>query len=148
MRELNVPCKHAARRCPVPQVDLRSLKEICRDELLHADVYRGFVNIGRHTLTDALEHPTSDDSVVHAGVDRPGGSEQVYVGDEEEGGRRRYFVSLIDEGVYKKGVFQRMRKRQKVGVVGGAGERRSDRCRNRGRARTVAARHGSASDAE
>lgn len=34
--------------------------------------------------------------------------------------RRRYFVSLIDESIYKKGVFQRLRRRHKVRVVGGS----------------------------
>lgn len=35
-------------------------------------------------------------------------------GDGSGDSRRRYFVSLIDEGIYKKGVFQRLRRRHKV----------------------------------
>ncbi|CAN0464510.1 unnamed protein product, partial [Ectocarpus sp. 12 AP-2014] len=67
-------------------VDLRSATELGHDELIHGDVYEGFVNVG--------------------GGDHSGTGVSV--------GLARYFVSLIDESIYKKGVFQRLRRRHKV----------------------------------
>lgn len=47
-----------------------------------------------------------------------GGAEEGVVVEEHNGGgsekKRRYFVSLIDESIYKKGIFQRLRRRHKV----------------------------------
>ncbi|CAM9557151.1 unnamed protein product [Sphacelaria rigidula] len=37
--------------------------------------------------------------------------------EREDGSKRRYFVSLIDESIYKKGVFQRLRRRHKAAVM-------------------------------
>lgn len=112
------------------QVDLRSATELGHDELIHGDVYEGFVNVGggEHGATGVWEGPEWDEAIVeesvssHGAAATLGGAAAVLGGavDGEDAGsdrRRRYFVSLIDESIYKKGVFQRLRRRHKVRAV-------------------------------
>lgn len=95
------------------QVDLRSATEVEQDELIHADIYRGFVNVGPPEQgTGVWEGPLWDVAMKEESNHR-----DDFMGtDTGKGGdsRRRYFVSLIDESIYKKGVFQRLRRRHKV----------------------------------
>lgn len=128
-----IPCPHhplcsaCARWCIVVQVDLRSATEIERDELIHAGVYDGFMTIEDDDLRIWDGH-TWDKTMARrinelfcgGSVEMEGGEE----GDEPRGvggeskskskSKRRYFVSLIDESVYKKAVFFRLRRRHKV----------------------------------
>lgn len=103
------------RRCY--QVDLRSGKELGKDELIHGDVYEGFVNVGggEYGGTGVWEGPEWDEAVSEESVGAfLEGTSGEMAGKDQEGSRRRYFVSLIDESIYKKGVFQRLRRRHKV----------------------------------
>jgi len=84
-------------------------------------VYEGFVNIGgdEHGGTGVWEGPAWDEAVKEEGAATTTGAAEAEAGmaaqEEDMGsGRRRYFVSLIDESIYKKGVFQRLRRRHKV----------------------------------
>lgn len=103
------------------QVDLRSATEIERDELIHADVYEGFVTIGGDKPV-SWEGPAWDKVMAQRINELFWGGKVEVEGSEAEGedidgdpgARRRYFVSLIDESIYKKGVFQRLRRRHKV----------------------------------
>ncbi|CAN0229905.1 unnamed protein product [Ectocarpus sp. 12 AP-2014] len=117
-------------------VDLRSATELGHDELIHGDVYEGFINVGGgdHSGTGVSEGPAWDEAIqgesnealpvqgnaggASAGA---GGAEEGVVVEEDDGGglekKRRYFVSLIDESIYKKGVFQRLRRRHKAAVL-------------------------------
>lgn len=128
------------------QVDLRSATELEKDQFIHAEVYRGFENVGNKDSDSntskrrAASRYTKDtlqgmwetqpawskamfDEVAEAFSNGDAGDAEPLDGEdgnaEEEGGtsRRRYFVSLIDEGIYKKGVFQRLRGRHKVGKI-------------------------------
>ncbi len=116
------------------QVDLRSATELGGDELIHGDVYEGFVNIGggEHGGTGVWEGPAWDEAVNEGGaaaaVTAAAAAAAAAAEAEAEAGleareedmgsgRRRYFVSLIDESIYKKGVFQRLRRRHKVRMV-------------------------------
>lgn len=54
----------------------------------------------------------SDDTAALGGA--AAGTVDAAAGSERGERRRRYFVSLIDESIYKKGVFQRLRRRHKV----------------------------------
>lgn len=141
-----------------PKVDLRSAKELERDELLHSDVYRGFENImgsqqwrayknhqrerqqqPRRSREDNMPTQLVPDTMEEA---LPAFNKSMFTemtgmfwnGDEgtaepsdgedlDRGSRRRFFVSLIDESIYRKGVFQRLRRRHKVGPAGGGGNR-------------------------
>lgn len=96
------------------QVDLRSATELEKDELIHADVYQGFVNVGPPEQgTGVWEGPLWDEAMMEESL-----SEDFMGTGTGKGGdsRRRYFVSLIDESIYKKGVFQRLRRRHKVRI--------------------------------
>lgn len=116
----------------VCQVDLRSATELGHDELIHGDIYDGFVNVGggEHGGTGVWEGPAWDEAIVEESNETAalGGASAVAAGtvngdtgSERRRRRRRYFVSLIDESIYKKGVFQRLRRRHKVGSCGGGG---------------------------
>ncbi|CAM9730061.1 unnamed protein product [Ectocarpus fasciculatus] len=117
-------------------VDLRSATELGHDELIHGDVYEGFVNVGGgdHSGTGVSEGPGWDEAIQEennkalpvqskiggASIGAEGAEEGVVVEELNGGGsekKRRYFVSLIDESIYKKGVFQRLRRRHKAAVL-------------------------------
>ena len=106
------------------QVDLRSAKELERDEFLHGDMYKGFVNVAG---VDGRAGAWGGGGVWDEGAvqDENSSGAAVAVGGAAGGGkglrRRRYFVSLIDESIYRKGVFQRLRRRHKVSAGGGWG---------------------------
>lgn len=78
-------------------VDLRSQKEIAEDEHINSAVYSGFQDVNMDKTS-----PVGEGWEVLRDV---------------EGGRRRYFVSLMDESIYRKGVFKRLRKRHKAKVL-------------------------------
>ncbi|CAN0164739.1 unnamed protein product, partial [Laminaria digitata] len=101
-------------------VDLRSATELERDELIHGDMYEGFVNVrdvdrgtgaweGGCVWDEGAVEDGSSSGAVAAAAGAVEGGEGLR--------RRRYFVSLIDESVYKKGVFQRLRRRHKAAVL-------------------------------
>lgn len=98
------------------QVDLRSATELGHDELIHGDIYEGFVNVGRgeHGGTGVWEGPAWDEAIVEESNETVAAGTIDGDAGSERRRRRRYFVSLIDESIYKKGVFQRLRRRHKV----------------------------------
>ena len=95
------------------QVDLRSATELGKDCSIDGYVYNGFVNIGDGGAVWDGSTP-SDEAAVGGRRDCGDGRREETKGSNTHCGRRRYFVSLIDEDVYKKGVFQRLRRRHKV----------------------------------
>lgn len=93
------------------QVDLRSARELEQDELIHGDMYEGFVNVwgadggaGAWGAGGVWDEDVVEDEISSGATGGGLGSR-----------KRRYFVSLIDESIYRKGVFQRLRRRHKVG---------------------------------
>ena len=89
-------------------IDLRSPAELEEDEHLHASsVYDGVVNykFDKKKLEWKAE-----------GVTANGGLQEVQqvAPHTENGGRKRFFVSLMSESLIKKGVFFRFRKRIRV----------------------------------
>lgn len=110
-------CRTCSRRVFfVFQVDLRSATELGRDELIHGDIYEGFVNVGggEHGGTGVWEGPAWDEAILEESNETASSGGAAAGLDRR---KRRYFVSLIDESIYKKGVFQRLRRRHKVRVV-------------------------------
>ena len=101
------------------QVDLRSATELGHDELIHGDIYEGFVNVGggEHGGTGVWEGPAWDEAIVEESNETVAAGTIDGDAGSERRRRRRYFVSLIDESIYKKGVFQRLRRRHKVRAV-------------------------------
>eukprot|EP00903_Cladosiphon_okamuranus_P008461 g8129.t1 len=99
-------------------VDLRSATELGHDELIHGDVYEGFINVGggEHGGTGVWEGPTWDEAIVEDS-NPAAGTVDGDTGSERRRRRRRYFISLIDESIYKKGVFQRLRRRHQAAVL-------------------------------
>ncbi|CAM9714067.1 unnamed protein product, partial [Hapterophycus canaliculatus] len=99
-------------------VDLRSGTELGKDELIHGDVYEGFVNVGggEHGGTGVWEGPAWDEAILEESAGALSGGTSVE-GKDGGGSRRRYFISLIDESIYKKGVFQRLSRRHKAAVM-------------------------------
>ncbi|CAM9759972.1 unnamed protein product, partial [Choristocarpus tenellus] len=94
-------------------IDLRSRTETMMDKQLHSHVYRDYVDVELN-----LRGRTSGEKAAWVwpggrGVGGGGGNRSVI----QEDSRRRYFVSLIDESIYKKGIFQKLRKRHKAAVV-------------------------------
>lgn len=90
------------------KIDLRSATELGNDVSIQSDIYNGFVSIGDGSrLSNGY---VADVEAGESNGDEGGGCFE----EARQGSRRRYFVSLIDEGVYKKGVFQRLRRRYKV----------------------------------
>lgn len=92
-----------------PQVDLRSATELERDKLIHGGMYEGFVSVGGlgTGVWEGQEWDQSGREENEKALPKTGNGDDGVL-------RKRYFVSLIDESVYKKGVFQRMRRRHKV----------------------------------
>ncbi|CAM9735002.1 unnamed protein product [Ascophyllum nodosum] len=97
-------------------VDLRSATELGKDCSIDGYVYNGFVNIGDGGAVWDGSTP-SDEAAVGGRRDCGDGRREETKGSNTHCGRRRYFVSLIDEDVYKKGVFQRLRRRHKAVVM-------------------------------
>lgn len=100
-------------------MDLRSNTELGKDEHIHGDIYEGFVNVGggKYGATGVWEGPAWDEAILEESIGGLlEGTSPAKVVEKEigEGPRRRYFISLIDESIYKKGVFQRLRRRHKV----------------------------------
>lgn len=103
-------------------MDLRSATERGRDKLIDADVYKDFAIVhgeeagsGGGAVWDSVLTRRINDLLWGIGLElQAGGSDGHGEPAAEHGPRRRYFVSLIDESVYKKGVFQRLRRRHKV----------------------------------
>lgn len=87
-------------------IDLRSPTEIEEDENIRASIYDGFKNYYYDKKTGRfdtdVETATSESS-----ANMSTGSDGAVV-------KQRFFVSLIDESVIKKGIFKRLRKRTKV----------------------------------
>lgn len=83
-------------------IDLRSHTELEEDENLKASVYEGYSNYHYNKKTSSFE------------LDKTNISDDVIIEDTTTSIRKRFFISLIDESVIKKGIFARLRKRTKT----------------------------------
>ena len=106
-------------------IDLRSNKELSEDaNIANAPIYEGFVDVKLGTLSAGKEKKRSRRKEKEDGPSDPeamaavAGSSREVSPTEPTDEYRRYFVSLMDESIYKRGVFKRLKKRHKAKALG------------------------------
>ena len=100
-------------------IDLRSPTEIEEDENIKASIYEGYTNYYYDKKTGRFNTnivKTSELSSQGATAEAATAATEATVTAtvDKENNKKRFFVSLIDESVIKKGIFKRLRKRTKV----------------------------------